>query len=97
MLATPLPPSIVLQSVQVLDAAKSAVLIRLRHQYEVGEHPELSSPVTVDLSTLLAPEVFPRTVFHAASLSGEPTPGGQPVTSVTLGPMEVASFVVTPQ
>lgn len=44
-----LPPAIHLQSLRPVEGG---VLLRLRHIYDVGEHPTLSQSVTVDLSQL---------------------------------------------
>jgi len=49
---TPLPPNVDLMTLQVTDAAKGIALVRLAHQFGVGEDQSLSLPVTVDLGAL---------------------------------------------
>ncbi|XP_041468534.1 epididymis-specific alpha-mannosidase-like [Lytechinus variegatus] len=47
----------------------SRILLRLQHLYEVGEHPILSRPVTVDLQSVLSPLGMIKTVDER-SLTG---------------------------
>jgi len=52
-LNTDLPLNVDLMTLQVLDPVNLVYLLRLSHQFGVGEDPTLSLPVTVDLTNLI--------------------------------------------
>ena len=47
-----LPPNVELMTLQVSDIDKGVLLLRLAHQFGVGEDERLSAPVTVDVASL---------------------------------------------
>jgi hypothetical protein len=49
---TSLPVNVDLLTAQVSDIQQGVLLLRLAHQFGVGENPTLSQPVTVDLGAL---------------------------------------------
>ena len=92
-----------------------SVLLRLAHQFGVGEGDDVSAPVTVDLSTLLGNEFKPASVTEV-SLTANQMPsdikrlqwqtneqapsvqrqrGVRADNTVTIGPAEVRTFVLT--
>jgi hypothetical protein len=104
----------------------TSFLLRLSHQFGVGEDTQLSSPVNVDISNLLSPAGFNITSVREVSLTNTQdksallarraanvawkTEGGLPAsphswrrteqghisdTKVTLGPLEIKTFVIT--
>ena len=51
-LAKPLPPNVQLMTLKTMGPG--VILLRLAHQFGIGEDPTLSAPVSVDLSTLFS-------------------------------------------
>ena len=124
---SPLPPNVQIMTLQALSS--ESVLLRLSHQFGIGEDAEMSKPVTLDLATLLAPETFQIVKIQEVSLtnvrdkdevlaararnSAWPVEHGNEVvshqwrregegaavkssnSSVTLGPLEIKTFVLT--
>ena len=61
-LSKPLPPNVQIVTLELLNA--TAALLRLAHQFGLGEDAALSKPASVDLSALFDPSVL--NVVHAA-------------------------------
>lgn len=64
-LAMALPPNV--QLVTLAPRADGTVLLRLSHQFGIGEGTPLSAPVKVDLSTLFRPTAL--RIRHATEMS----------------------------
>jgi len=122
-LQTALPPNVQLMTLHSLNG--SSVLLRLSHQFGIGEDPSLSQPVSVDLSTLFAAENSFRVLdvvevsltnnqeksailarrealLSLAGDGAEPHPwrrqGALDYSTdsvITLGPLEIKTFVLT--
>ena len=104
-----LPPNVGLMTLQPLGPC--AVLLRLAHLYERGEHPARSRKARVDLRALVPEARILRVeeltlTANAAKGRGEPGAGhraglrGRPLASlrdrfVELGPMEIRTFNLT--
>ncbi|RNF01392.1 lysosomal alpha-mannosidase precursor [Trypanosoma conorhini] len=90
-LSVPLPPSLQLLTLQLLN--KRQLLLRLGHRYAVDEDPERSLPVEVDLPGLLSglPWV---TVLRVNEVSLTAAELLQPrVHKVTIRPMDIRTFI----
>ena len=55
-LARALPANVQIMTLQLLAPTK--ILLRLSHQFGIGEDPQLSTPVTVDLASLFSASAF---------------------------------------
>ena len=92
-LATPLPLNVELMTLQVLH--DGAVLLRLAHSFAVNESAQWSQPATVDLSTLF---VQPINNVTAVTLTANDRRSSSAEvlsdTTVTIGPMQILSFLV---
>lgn len=123
ILAEPLPANVALQSLDLVDdgSVPPRALLRLRHLYAAGEHPTLSSPAQVNLSSLIDPSVARLGNVTETTLTGNAdvhktsrlewvadphAPTGSsakaPATrvsddgeSISLGPLETRTFLVT--
>ena len=69
-------PSVIdklLRPLQVIDAADGALLLRLRHVYQVGtDDPALAAPATVDVAALFAPRWVLAAVTELVVDASEP-------------------------
>jgi hypothetical protein len=125
-LGAALPPNVELMTLQALSS--TTLLLRLSHQFGLGEDAALSKPVSLDVATLLAfqiskiqevslTNVKDKDAVLAARARNKAWPvergmeavshpwrrGGEEAaavaasgsTSVTLGPLEIKTFVVT--
>jgi len=126
-LSKPLPPNVQIVTLRTLQPGK--VLLRLGHQFGLGEDGALSQPLSIDLATLFALDALPiaaaiemtltanqekaelqrrRQAKSAWRIEGEPD--GPPEahdwrrtapldwsksTVITLGPLEIKTFVLT--
>ena len=115
-----LPANLQLMTLQSLS--KTELLVRISHQYGIGEDAMLSLPATVDVAALLSKETFDVVSVREVSLTNSMnksavleqrarnlewnTEGAPPSphewrhaemeeTTVTLGPLEIKTFVVT--
>lgn len=72
------------------------LLIRLQHLFSVGDDPELSKPVTLDLVAWLSAW---GDVLHLdeTTLTAAKVIKAQAVKPLTLSPMEIRTFLVTLQ
>ena len=126
--ATPLPPNVQLMTLQALTP--SSLLLRLSHQFGLGEDAELSQPVRVDVASLLAPSALKVAKVDEVSLTNSMSKeavlqkrranaawktdhggdaathewrrgaragegGGKASSVISLGPLEIKTFVVT--
>jgi hypothetical protein len=66
-LANPLPPNVQLMTLQALSEGR--LLLRLSHQFGIGEDALLSEPATIDLATLFDPAVLPVITAREVSLT----------------------------
>jgi hypothetical protein len=76
--------------------------LRLEHIFATGEHPELSSPVTLDLVEIFGLEGFGFgniSVIRETALGANQEPKGSPKAEVDprqvkMNPMQIRTFVV---
>lgn len=66
-LANPLPPNVQLMTLHALSEGR--LLLRLSHQFGIGEDAVLSEPVTIDLAALFDPAVLPVITVREVSLT----------------------------
>ena len=122
--ATALPPNVQVMTLQALST--TTLLVRLSHQFGIGEDAQLSLPVTVDLAKTFAPSTFKVVSVQEVSLTNtqskkellqrrasnmewdtevvaakshswreDSISGNHTATTVTLGPLEIKTFVIT--
>ena len=91
-LTADLPENVHLVSANPRDGRSDQVVVRVLHQFEAGEHPTLSLPITVSLDIFTGLDIVSaeeRTLTLLHSVNANP-----PVTSVTLSPLQIRTFVL---
>jgi hypothetical protein len=90
-LAAPLPVNVQIITLNLLE--DGSVLLRLAHQFAVGEDSDLSAPATVSISTII-PSV--AAVMETSMTTNQQVgPVAGPDFSVTISPMDVRTFLLT--
>lgn len=86
------PPNIHLQSLLALDNNSTRTILRLTHLFAVGEHPEYSKDVTLDLTTLFGSTIksIQETTLTVNKVIATNVPS-----SITLTPKAIRTFAVT--
>ena len=68
-LGTELPANLQLMTLQTLSTSPATLLLRLSHQFGIGEDPSLSQPASVDLAALFSAAAFKVTSATEVSLT----------------------------
>jgi len=93
LLTSDLPPNVHLLSVNALDETSTKAIVRLTHIFAINEDPTFSKPVTLDLTKLFASGDVTVSSIVEMSLSANQNIG--PVTTITLDPHDIRTFVFT--
>jgi lysosomal alpha-mannosidase len=89
-----LPESLHLLTFKIRSASKPELVVRLYHQFAVGDHATLSEPVTVDLLEMLSPLGLKIGRIDQVSLTLNKIIQADAPSTVTLGPKQIVSFVI---
>ncbi|KAE9549197.1 hypothetical protein FO519_007592 [Halicephalobus sp. NKZ332] len=92
-LASPLPNNVHIVTLKQLSPGQ--VLLRLENIYAVNEDPDLSKPVTVDLTKLF--KDLQVTAVQELTLAANQVVDGSTSSTVTLNPQEIKTFQLTVQ
>jgi hypothetical protein len=96
-LSAPLPENVFLLSLNARDGSADEVTLRLFNSFEVGSHPTLAQPVTLNLLTMFSgftvTSVEERTLTLLHSLPAQPAD----LTNIEVDPIQIKTFVIKVQ